>query len=313
MKAGAPPRLATGVSGCEARPVGNFSRSVRILACPSCAAPLDVPLDGGHVACPYCNTRSDWAPRRPAEHRAPSHLDDQQRLQRLEAQRQAPQEQPPPSVLVHQQLNDDPAKARALQALATAKQQYRSGGGADAEAQIYWLTVLLYNAYTGPANSLRQRGLIEAGLEVLDSPRRRQALHGMLARNAAREGDHHAASEWLALMDPRSDDLPTESAYRLTLAYLQTARRAYGDVLATLGDQIGAVPMAGNDELFASVIRANAIEYLGDPARGASQLVALMQLAPHFPQLVRSIIRANLRLAMCPQGLPTALQHVGAG
>lgn len=293
--------------------VGNYSRSVRILACPSCAAPLDVPIQGGHVGCPYCGIRSDWGPRRPPEHRAPSHLDDAQRLQRLEAQRTAPQEQPPPSALAHNQLGDDAARARALEALASANARYRADAGTQSEAEVFWLTVMLYNAFTGPANALRQRGLIESGLEVLDSPRRRQVLHGMLARNAAREGDHHAANEWLALMDPRSDDLPTESAYRLTVAYLHTARRAYGDVVATLGEHISAVPMSGSDELFASVLRANAIEYLGDPGKGASQLVVLMQLAPHFPQLIQSIVQANAGLAMCPRGLPAALEHVAAG
>jgi len=279
--------------------VGLFNRSVRVLACPNCTAPLDVSPDGGVVACGYCGVQTEWASRGDVAVPRGPELTEADRLDRLE--RQLGRDEPPPDAAAPFLRGGDDAAVRqaAERALADAR-------GAGDETLVYWITVALYNAYAGPENARKQRAVIESVAEGLRTPRPRQLLYAMMTRNAARGGDLPGAAQWFALLDPRSADLPMDSAYRLTRAYLATVQGAFADVHAAVGDRLGDVCLAGGDMLMSATLRANAHERLGDMPAAVRELEAVMTNSPLLAGLVRRIVGANPTLALCPQSLEVA-------
>lgn len=230
-------------------------------------------------------------------------LRDPARVQRLEAQTERP-DAPPADLLP---LLQAPLEGARLQQAEHHAMQLRLSPPAEArDVYLYWLTLALYNAYTGPANAIRQRALIETAIELVAAPQRRAVLTGMLARNAARAGELDAASSWLGRMDPASESLVADSAYRLTRGYISTARRDHDDVLMVLGRQIGDVPAAAGDNLMCAVLRANAHECLGHAAHGGAQLLAFIQHDASLGTQIDRIIAANPTLHLCTQSLAMA-------
>lgn len=283
--------------------MGTYDFSVRILVCPACSAPLDVPPGGGLSRCEYCGQQSMFSPRPDGAPRPGSALPEPDRLERLRAQ-VGSDERPPDSVAPFLQGKlANPELQRAEAALAQAR---RDPPGPDRDRLVEWLTVALYNAYAGPEHATRQRALLETAIEALAGSPRRQKLLGMMARNAARAGEFDAAEQWLARLDPRANDLAQDSAYRLSRAYVHTARGDFDGVLAVLGDEVTDVPLAGGDTLMCVVLRANAHDRLGRAPTGGGHLGAYMKQAPVFRTLIERIIAANPTLELCPESLPLA-------
>ena len=283
--------------------MGIYDPSIRVLACPGCAAPVDVAPTGGKTQCQYCGMVAVYSTRPGAPAVVPSMVPEAERLERLRAQ--VGREEPIPDDMkpfLTGPMSDErraEAERRLLAARAQAGSDVRDG-------TVHWLTVALYNAYAGPENARRQRALLETATETLATSSRRQVLLGMLARNAARAGELAAAEHWLSQMDPQSALLPAHSAHRLTRAYVDTARGDYRAVLDALGKDLLEVPLAGGDTLMSSVLRANAHERLGDSPTGAAQIAAYMKKAPPFRTLIERIIDANPTLALCPEAIVLA-------
>ncbi len=156
---------------------------------------------------------------------------------------------------------------------------------------------------------LEVRAMIESALDVLTEPRHRAVMHGFMARDATRLGDPEAGEKWLALMPPSSDDLHIDSAYRITRAYVSTAKRDFNTVLSVLGQRRDDIPIAdGNDEL-AAVMRANAFEKLGRSQEAGAELQRIMVSPPHA-QLVGRIIESNAALQLCSHTYPQMAQQM---
>lgn len=141
-----------------------------------------------------------------------------------------------------------------------------------AAERLAWLTHALCNTMAArrivppsgdPVAERTTRALLEGALEVLVLPRHRQALRGHLARGATRFGDLVSAEQWLAGCDPYSEDLQSDSPYRISRALLETARGRFQEVLALVGRTSEEVPIDDTLDLLASVLRANAWERLG--------------------------------------------------
>jgi hypothetical protein len=283
--------------------MGTFDAALRLLVCPSCSAPLEVPASGGTTRCEYCGQSSMFSPRPRAA--TPDHgdVDEHQRLERLRAQQG--RDEPPPKA-VEPFLQGRLEGARLAEAEAALQSARRGGPGEPRDAHVQWLTVALFNAYAGPEHATRQRALLESAAEDLARSPRRAILYGMLARNAARAGELDAAEAWLARLDPRSSILVQDSAYRFSRAYIDTARGEFEAVLDGLGHDVLDVPLAAGDTLLCVVLRANAHERLGRDTTAGGHLGAYMKQSPVYRTLIERIIAANPTLALCPQSIQLA-------
>ncbi len=277
--------------------------------CPNCGGALEVPPGGGHCPCSYCGMTSAWQQRgMHAQHS--SATDESARIAALAEQAQQPERQPPQAIRhlfpAGGIMNPNDAD-EAVSQFQRARAEVASV--ADAGERIFFLTIGLYNVWTGPQQQTRQRALMETAAELLTEPGHRAVLYGMMARNACRGGDLTSANKWLGLMDPYNPQLRADSAYRLTSAYVDTAQRRFARVVGVLGDNIGDIPLSPGDIAMCLVMRANAHEQQGDVAKAAAQLITAMKHAAHFKGLIRAIIDANPTLAMCPASFDHAVAH----
>jgi hypothetical protein len=160
-----------------------------------------------------------------------------------------------------------------------------------AAERLMFLTVCLSNVLAEKGDLTGLRALYEGALEVVSLPRHRQSLRGFLTRNAAKHGDLESAQAWLAGCDPGSDELETDSPYRVSAAYLATARGDFNAVLQFLGPDLSSVPIADSMDGVATVLRANAFEKMGhvDAARGV--LAELLNRHKGSSALLEGIIK----------------------
>ena len=182
-----------------------------------------------------------------------------------------------------------------------------------AAEQLYVLTLLLSQALDegDRGQATRVRALTEGALEVMMLPRFRQLLRGLLARAAARAGDLRAADAWLTGCDPASEDLEMDSAYRISRAYLATARDDALTVLDALGERFDQIPIQDALEELAAVLRAHAWERRGDLARAQAELVAVLSRGGHAAV---DAVLASLpkQWRVCAQSHPGALEQTRA-
>ncbi|MCA9665056.1 MAG: hypothetical protein KC503_05690, partial [Myxococcales bacterium] len=75
----------------------TFNFNTRMMLCPNCAAPSEVPVGGGVSYCGYCGQQSQWSPRveQPLSGHGQQQLSETDRLQRLRAQDGKPLLPPP--------------------------------------------------------------------------------------------------------------------------------------------------------------------------------------------------------------------------
>ena len=254
----------------------QFSFEVRVLMCSNCGAPLQTGFAGGTVACSYCGTVNVFTPRReePVEPMAAAReIDEEQRMALLRRQDGI---QPEVPAGIKQLLSGGvlaPWKeGEALAMWKTTCGELGAGSDFSSAELLYFLTIILSNHFSGKEAGLKQRALYESALEVLTLPRHRQLIRGMLSRRAALEGEIEAAEKWLEPCNPHSEDLESDSSYRVSKAEILTVREDWNGVLDLLGRKIDEIPITAALDGKAIVQRANALERTGQTKAAAEQL-----------------------------------------
>jgi hypothetical protein len=257
-----------------------FGTDVRVLLCKNCGAPIEASLGGGTVACGYCSMQNQVTSRReePIEPAAAARqLDEGQRLIMLRQQDGQPML--PPASLSSLLEGGGIAEWKIQEAVAvwqTTRREVESTGSFEAAERLLFLTIALANFYSGKGERLQQRAMFESALEVFSLPRHRQMMRGALARSAALDGDLAAAEQWLQPCNPRSEDLQSDTAYRISRATIDTARGDFNTVIAVLGQDLQQVPIMDAMEAIAVVLRANAWERMGQVQVASQQFAQYM-------------------------------------
>lgn len=288
-----------------------FSTEVRILACPSCGAPLQLPRQGGQIQCGYCRASLTVAGRddTPLQTAGASLLSEPERMQGLWAQASTFGMKPLPPEMRAALAGGPLTAARVGAALGLWRVYCQRAAAGDAAAGD--LAVLMVGSIASYFSSVardpaRQRALSETTLEALRDSSQRQVIRCQLARLALRGGDLASARSWFGACDPRAAELQADTAYRLTYAHLTTAARAFDDVLVALGPTPSSVPVALPSRLPAAVLRANALERTGDVPGAVEQLTAEARAVPGGGHAMLGVVDANEHLQLCPQSLALA-------
>jgi hypothetical protein len=286
-----------------------FSTDVRILACPSCGAPVHSSPVGGLITCDHCRAMVQVAPRDDTSLGRPAGpmLTDAERWQGLWSQAQSYSQQ----ALPQEWIGVIPVTAPTLAQALNLWQGYCRAAAANdtaAATHLAMITGAIANYFGSLPDNVRRRSLFESAMEALPSPFGKQVMRGQLARAAVAEGDLEAGRVWLAALDPNSPDVEADTAYRLTYACLATAYGDFPNVITVLGPERNSIPVVWTNGMLVDVYRANAVEKLGDVNKAAQQLVASGNEARggQGTAQIPEIIRRNT-LVMCPQSLPLAV------
>lgn len=292
----------------------HFTAEIRVLLCEACGAPLEAPVGGGQFACTYCRAMNVVSTRdeRPTlgMPAMPVPIDENERLRRLRMQDGRPL-MPPPSI--QHLFPSGVLEPWRVQEVFTVFQQTRKEVKAthspEAAERLYFITLVVSN-HLGQENDLpRLRALLETSLDTLELPRHKQMLRGMLARNAVREGDLMAAERWIGPCDPRSDDLESDSAYRLARAFIDTAKGDFRAVLGLLGAVDDQVPVADSMDASVAVLRANALEKTGDLDGAVRALRDRMQKSNAGGRMaIEKFVALSPQMQLCARSLPLATQ-----
>ena len=291
----------------------DFDFQARVLMCRNCGAPLRTGYTGGSVNCSYCDTVNVFTPRR-EEHVEPlAAAREIAEEERMELLRRQDGTQPDIPAGIGQLLSGGrlaPWKeTEALSIWRTTCGELASGSDISSAELLYFLTIILSNHYSETNDCLRQRALYESALEVLTLPRHRQQIRGMLARNAALAGDPEAGEKWLEPCNPRSEDLQSDSAYRVSKAEILTVKRDWKGVLEILGEDLETVPVDSTLDGKAIVQRANALEMTGREKEAAEQLSLYIQAngaqGRHVLEMITGVY-AHSGLEVCPGSLKMA-------
>ena len=192
---------------------------------------------------------------------------------------------------------------------ATRKAVLANPGDLGSADRLVWLTILMRNTLL-TNDEPRVRALLEGVLEALMLPRHRQGIRGHLARGAVRENDLTSADQWLAGCDPHNDDLPADSAFRVSFAFLATARNQPHAVLNALGATFEDVPIDDSMDPVATVLRANAWEKQGQVDTARAVLAAFMARGGGA-SAVESVVKSSpASWQVCAQSLSGAQQQV---
>jgi hypothetical protein len=292
-----------------------FSHSVRVLACGNCGAPLNVPPAGGAVTCGYCRTASQVGGRNEgadveAARQTPA-MDEATRFEKLRAQAAHPALLP--QSVAHLSIGGVLLPQHAEGAMAEWKQarsELAATGQFPAAERLFHLTRMLSDHLATSRDEMRRRALLETAMELLQAPRHRQVLRGTLTCNAARVGDLAAADAWLAGCHPLSDDIHVDTAWRFSKAYVCTARRDFNGVLQVLGSRLGDIPLASAEIEGCALLRANALERLGQTQQAAEQLYAVMGPGTRGAAVLEQLRTLHSELALCPASFAAAKHRV---
>ena len=178
--------------------------------------------------------------------------------------------------------------------------------GYEAAERLLFLTMVLANHFAAEQDLVRQRAMFESALEVFVLPRHQQIMRGYLARCATRAGELDAAEQWLAPCDPRSDDLQSDSAYRFSRAFLDTARGDFDGVLQALGWNDGDVPLVDEMDATAALFRANAWEQRGDMERAVGLLRTAMGEGAGARRAMEGTVERYQDWRLCERSFPLA-------
>jgi len=258
----------------------TYSYQTRAAMCEKCGGPLEVEVGGGHVFCGYCGVQNELLPRDDnplAGVHGTGAANEQERFARLRAQDGKPS-LPPEEIAGLFQMGDlvEWKVDEAVQIWQDTRRELRAAPNPAAGERLMFLTMALSNHFFAKQDFARQRAMFESGLDVVSLPRHKQALRGYLSRLAARKGDIQAAEQWLAPCDMHSDDLDMDSTWRTSRAFIDTARGDDQAVLAVLGRGLQDVPIMDSMEPLCLLLRANALERLGEVELAAEHVTALM-------------------------------------
>jgi hypothetical protein len=288
----------------------TFSFQLRILLCTHCGAPLEASPAGGQIPCRYCQAVNHLSGRddRPAFAPQQAPISEQERLNRLRAQDGKPL-LPPPSLQALLPNGQLPAwkVQEAFAVWQATRQELRVAANFEAAERLLFLTMVLSHSFLEQGDKIRQRAMLESALEVFTLPRHRQVMRGYLCRSACRLGDLHAAEQWLAPCDRQSDDLETDSEYRYSRAFIDTAKGDWNAVLRSLGGRFEDVPIQDAMDAVCSVLRANAWERLGQPQVAVALLQqAMANQGASGRQAIAKVIEINAGMRLCEQSYPVA-------
>lgn len=287
--------------------MGTFDAGVRILVCSNCGAPLPpAGPEGGTVQCTFCRHSSYVGVRDDGSIATGAPVDEAQRVASLWRQVDV-------GFMVHPevtQLGEQGALTdRNVEAARQHWERTRAIAGDPVQAptvgdDLLWLTTLLagYDATRG--DRVRVRALWESTLDASRGPRQRQFSRGALCRLSVNDRDLDAANQWLRPCDPQPSDLCSDSAYRLSYAFLATAQGQFDNALQALGRSAADLPWFFSVRFLAAVVRANALERSGDVERAADQLRQLAASSPDAAVVVPRMRAANVALDLCPQTIP---------
>ncbi len=291
----------------------SFSPRLRVLPCPQCGAAVTVPPEGGEERCGRCSTAVAAPPRPETTVPKSPATDERARRERLRPQDGKPML--PPAGLETLVSGSEIPPHRMQEALmlyaATCKHLAAQPADIAAAERLVWLVALLANTYVDAKDEAALRAVTEGAMEVLMLPRHRQQMRARLAGMAARAGDTRSAEQWLAGCDPASEDLQTDSAYRVARALADTALRRPEAVLEVLGADEHEVPIEDARDAFATVLRAHALEQRGDLEGARTQLARYMTGGGGRSGVVDSIVALlPADWNVCAQSLQTARQEV---
>ncbi len=198
-------------------------------------------------------------------------------MQRLRAQDGQPMLPPQgfEQLIVNSEIPPHKLQEAQLVWSATRKALIANPGDLAAADRLVWLTMVMRNTLM-EKDDARVRALLEGALEVSMLPRHRQSLRGHLSRSAVREGDLASAEAWLAPCDPYNEDLLADSSYRVSRAFLATAKNQPADVINALGGTFEDVPIHDSMDAVATVLRANGWEKMGNVDAAKAVLSAFM-------------------------------------
>lgn len=290
----------------------HFTAEIRVLLCEGCGAPLEAPVAGGPVACSYCRVQNIVTTRdeRPTlgMPAVPVPVDEGTRLARLRMQDGKPLVPPASIMYLLAGSSFDPSKVQeAFMVYQATRKEVKTTSSPDAAERLYFLTLVANNYYTEHDQPDRRRAILETSLDTLFLPRHKQVIRGLLASAAAKEGDMQAAERWLGPCDARSEDLESDSAWRNARAYLDTIKGDYRAVVAVLGARDDEIPIMDARDPVCAVLRANALEKLGDVQAAVDALRTRMGKENAAGRhVIEEFVAKNPQLHLCPQSLPVA-------
>lgn len=304
----------------------TFSYDLRVLLCPQCGAPIEAKPEGGLFKCNFCGvnmmlgSRLGQAPAPPAAPAAPTAPagaadDEGRRLEALRAQDGKPL-MPPPNLRYLMSLgllSEDHLELALKEWQAARGRLVAQPTAADAE-QLYFLTLMLYQYYSSKREVLRIRALLETASELLANSRYMDIVRCMLSRSAANSKDLEAAEKWLSLCNDRSADLQTDTEYRFSKAHLLTIKQQWPEVLKLLGDNLTAIPIADSSDAVCGMLRANALEKMGQLDQARLQIDQLVSKSYIGPQTLTHIMTRyqGLNLPICEQSFGPLAEKVQA-
>ena len=284
-----------------------FSFQLRVLSCANCGAPVQIEAAGGTLICDFCNAPNDIIPRDDTQDavRAPA-ASKAERLAKLRMHQA--QYTPVPPSLAHL-ANGDVSDARVLEQREEAWREARrecmqNESERGAHERLFYLTLLICPMLRHQDQLMKLRCLIETTLEHLKDNHYRQVLYGMLAQEAARDGEVEAADQWLLLTTPHSENLLADTAYRVACALIATYRANYDRVLAVLGRSDDDVPIAPEQRWICLLLRANALGNVGQVV-DAERLLTPYLMMPLAAQWLAQEIDST-RIALCEDLYPRA-------
>ena len=291
--------------------MGVYSAGDRWLPCDACGLAIQTPIQGGTTQCSRCQApfaayaRPDTViPRSPP-------TDEGARRARLRAQDGKPMLPPPGFEQLISGSAIPPHKMQEARMVwsATRRQLQGQPGDLAAADRLVWLTTVLRNTL-GAQDEAAIRALLEGAMEVLIIPRHRQMIRCHLARGAVKEGDLQSAEAWLEGCDPGNEDLPADSSYRITRAFIDLAKDQPQSVLEVLGGNEQEVPIDDSLDPLATVFRAGAWEKLGQIDTARAVLTAFMARGGHAGSVEAVVKAMPPSWQICAQSMQGARQDV---
>jgi DNA-directed RNA polymerase subunit RPC12/RpoP len=313
-----------------------FDAGVRTVECKQCGAPFEMPSVGGQHRCSYCNAVNVIATRA-SDFRArgaSAMADDVARMSRLQAQLAHPVTghaydlQRPPVGWTDQAANSHLAFDRLQREWGKLKWAASGSPAPEEQRHLLWLSFRLADIYARTNRPLQKRAVLETALDLLSDAGHRHLVRCRLARESISLGDLAAAEAWLQECDPAPELVDLDTAYRLAMAELRHAQRNPHGMLSVIGAQPGDVPIHASAQRDLGLLRAHALEVLGQQEVAVKQLRELAgtegidtierelerrNLAPAVQQRLREARRNGIRAQIAQRGaeqaaLPTGLR-----
>lgn len=282
------------------------------MLCQQCGAPLQTDAQGGFVACSYCRAQNQIGGRRHQAAIAPPSMpmDENARIQSLRMQDGKPLVPPASLMPLLAGSGIHPAKLdEAFHVYQATRKEVEATHSPDAAERLFFLALIMNNHFGTTGDDARRRAMLETTLDVVTLPRHVQVLSCLLASASAKEGDVASAEQWLAPCNPRATDIESDSAFRVARAFVDTVRGDFTAVIHCLGPHDDGYPIADTWDPTCAVLRANALERLGDLNGAIASLRSRMSKESASGRAtMESIIRLHPQLQLCPQSFAAASQ-----